>query len=300
MSAAATELAHGESPETLQAQAEALLDRRRVDAARAVVARGVQLHPEHEGLLFQAARIEAMDKRTEAARALLEQLLSGNPSHAGARILMFVIEMDDGQLAQAERLILDLLRESPQSPTYYAYYSRLMLRALLIGKASRLADEAVRLAPNSEEALHARALCDIALGRAPRDSAAAIRLLTRHPDDARTMRLMVASLAHARRPREALGVARELLRLQPDDHELAALVRALRYDTHWTLLPLWPMQRWGWAGSAGLWIGVLIAAQLMDRLAPAHAGTFGLTWLGFIVYSWAWPPVLRRLMLKGT
>lgn len=298
MSTTATDIAHGESPEVLHAQVEQLIDRHRVHAARAILSRAVRLHPEHRGLLFQAARVEVIDEQFDDARPLLQQLLSADPSHAGARFLMFLVEMEHGELARAEQLILDLLRESPQHAPYYAYYARLMLKALHIEKASRLADEAVRLAPNDEHALHARALCDIALGRAPRDSAATIRLLAQHPDDARTMRLMVAALVHTQRVPEALRLARELLRVQPDDHELATQVRELRYATHWSLLPLWPMQKWGWAGSVGLWIGVLIAMQVLGRVAPEHAGTFGLTWLGFVAYSWVWPPVLRRLMLK--
>jgi tetratricopeptide (TPR) repeat protein len=286
-----------DGPDHIAAQAAELLDRRRVERARQLLRPALEQHPHHSGLLYEAARTEVMDDRPETARALLAQLLALDPALPRARFLLFCVELDANSPESAEQLILGLLREYPQEPLYYAYYSRLMLRALDLKKATRLADEALRLAPQHEAALHAKALCDIADGRTGHDSEATIRLLLQHPDDAQTLRLMVTALVHADRPRDALRLARELLHAQPDDADLLEQVKELRAHTHWSLLPLWPMQKWGWTGSVVLWVAVLLVMQLLGRMAPEYSGGFSLFWLAFVIYSWAWPPLLRRLML---
>jgi predicted Zn-dependent protease len=286
-----------EGPDSLTARAAELLDRRRVDAARRLLQSARVQHPHHAGLLYEAARTEALDDNPRDARSLLTQLLTQDPSHPPGRFLLFGLELEADRLEAAEHVILDLLREYPQEPLYYAYYARLMLRALNLAKARQLADEALRLAPEHDAALHAKALCDLAEGRRGHDSQATVRLLLQHPDDARTLRLIVTLLVHANRPREALRLAQDLLRANPHDEALLEQVKALRLHTHWSLLPLWPVQKWGWAGSAVLWVGMLIVVQVLGRLAPAYQGHFTLAWLAFVAYSWVWPPLLRRWVL---
>lgn len=281
-------------PEHCAAQASELLDRRRTPMARRLLERALVQHPRHRGVLLQAARADLQDDRNDSARSLLSQLLASDPSDPEARLMLAELEIDGGDLAAAEALMLGLLRESPREPVYFAVYSRVMLRALHVDKAGRLADEALRLSPNSEAALHARALCDIVAGRRGRDSEATLRLLLDHPDDQNTLRLIVVSLIHANRSPEALVLARQLLRAQPDDDYLLSVVKALRADLHWSLWPLRPMQRWGWGGSIALWGGLLVLTQVVARTAPAYSGALSTAWLSFVIYSWAWPPLLRR------
>jgi predicted Zn-dependent protease len=286
-------------PDHCAAQASELLDRRRTQMARRLLEGALAQHPHHRGVLLQAARADLQDDRTASARSLLSHLLQADPSDPTARLMMAETEMDAGDLAAAEVLLLGLLREAPREPVYFACYSRVMLRALYIDKASRLADEALRLSPHSETALHARALCDIVAGRHGRHSGATVRLLLDHPDDQHTLGLIVVSLIHANRPREALALARQLLRAQPDDGHLLSVVKALRADQHWTLWPLRPLQRWGWGGSVALWGGLLVVSQVVARTAPAYGTALSTTWLAFVIYSWAWPPLLRRWLNRS-
>lgn len=285
-----------EHPGVVAMQASLLLDRRRVEPARALLARALREHPDDAELLFQSARADVLTDRAADARSTLAQLLRLAPEHRSARWLLFHIEMDDGRLPAAEELVLGLLREMPTSPQFLAGYSRLMLRALHIEKAKALADEALRQDPQDQDALRARTLCDIVERPSRTDSAALARLLAASPDDAYTLRLVVVALAHANRPREALALARELLRHQPDDRNLLEMVMALRTQSHWSLWPLWPMQRWGWYGSIGLWVAVIALYQVLRRVAPDALGPVSMVVLAYVVYSWVWPPLLRRWM----
>lgn len=281
-------------PDVLAHRASELLDRNRLEMARSVLSDALTQHPTHTGLLYQAARADVLDERYQRAIDTLGRLLAVQPGHADARLLLFHIEMERDDLPQAEAIILDLLREYPQHPIFYACYARAMLRALHFEKAARLADEALHRAPNDDTCLRVKALCDIVEGRRGVDSAAFKRLIAQFPDDYYTLRLVVIALVHANRSREAWKLARDLLRAQPNDAGLLKLVRALHYENHWTMRPLWPMQRWGWAGSAGLWVGMLLVSQILSHQAPQYRGLFSTAWLALVIYSWAWPPLLKR------
>lgn len=290
--------AAGWHPEAAAAQADALLDRRRIAPARQLLAQALREAPRHPALLFGLARAELLEDRHDAAREVLGQLLAVAPRHVGGRLLLFVAEMESNRLPQAELLILELLRESPQQAEFYAHYARLMLRGLNFDKASQLADEGLRLAPQSDTCLRARALCDLVVQRQPEPGAALNRLLAGDPHDLHTLRLVVIALVQAGRSREAHALARTLLRAQPDDPDLLGLVKALRMDTHWSLIPLRPLQRWGWGGSIALWVIALVGMQLVRRFAPEWSGPASVLLLGYVAYSWIWPPLLRRWMAR--
>lgn len=279
-------------------QVSELLDRRRTRQARQLLREALQAHPDHPDLLFEAARADAIDDDNAAARDTLGHLLQRDPAHLNARILLMQLLTDDGELVEAERIALSLLHEHPMSAYLYAAYARVMLRALHLPKARALAGEALRLAPDSEEALRVRALCDIVHKPRGADSAALGRLIARNPDDLHTLALMVAALSHDGRNREALRGAKELLRADPGNAHYLALVRDLTWHTHWTLWPLRPLQRFGWAGVVGLWAGGIVLVQILSRTAPALAEPASLLIIGYCIYSWVWPPLLRRWLQR--
>lgn len=295
MTSDASHFPPGNDPDIAAAHASELLDRRRITQARSLLGQALQQAPGHTGLLFELARAESLSDDWEATRQTLQSLLNQDPTHHPGRLMLMATELHDGRLPQAEEIVLGLLREAPREPVYYAYYSRVMLRALDFDKASRLADEALRLAPNLDFALHAKALCDIADGRGPQGDALA-RLLVLEPDDADALRLVLVALIHARRQREAYRLARQLLRAQPNDRQLLEITAALKAETHWSMWPLWPLQRWGWAGSIGLWLGMLLVSQALSRAAPQYSGVFSMAWIALVIYSWVWPSLFHRLV----
>lgn len=281
-------------PDAAAARASELLDRDRIAQARQLLAPALREYPSHSGLLYELARADYLADDNDAARATLARVLEQEPHHVNGRILMCQLEQEAGNLARSEELILDLLRENPAQDLFYALYARLMLRALDFDKASRLADEALRLDPQSDAGLRARALCDLVMQKDGQPSASLVRLVAGSPNDLHTMHMVAVALVHAHRTREAYQLARELLRANPNNAAMLNLVRALRVDRHWSLAPLWPLQRWGWSGSIGLWIGSLVLLRVLGQTAPAWVGPVATALLVYVVYSWVWPPLLRR------
>lgn len=275
-----------------------LLDRRRTAQARGVLAEALRSDPEHAGLLYQSARADWLDDDNRTARTTLGRLLERDPEHVDARLLLLALLTEDGELVQAEQVALGLLHAYPEWPGLYAAYARVMLRALHLAKARALAEEALRLAPDSDEALRTIALCDIVDGRSGVDSAALQRLLAEHPEDQHVLALVVTALMHERRFGAALRGARELLRAQPNNPHWLTLVRELRLQTHWAMAPLWPLQRWGWAASAALWIGGIVAIRLFGQLWPALVGPATGVILAYAAYSWVGPPLIRRWVMR--
>ena len=277
-------------------RAEELLDRRRIAAARTLLAEALKSSPRHTGLRHALAHADYLEDHHDAAREQLSQLLVDDPEDARARFLLFCVCVEEGELAEAEGLIIELLRCYPAHAPYFAMYSRLMLRALHFEKAGQLADAALRLSPDDALALRARALVDLADDRSGRDNAALVQLVVDDPQDEHTLRLVLVALVDRGRYREARQLAGELLRAYPQDQGLLALAKQTRYLAHWSLLPLWPLQRWGWGATIGLWLIAVLGGRAVGQLAPAWQGLFYGVVLTYVAYSWVWPPLLRKLM----
>jgi hypothetical protein len=99
--------------------------------------------------------------------------------------------------------------------------------------------------------------------------------------------------------REAYELTRELVLLDPANEHLAGLAHDLRRTSHWSMLPLWPMQKWGWAGSIGIWVLVLVILRsgVLDVTPLAgHEGAVTVVVLVYVAYSWIWPPLLGKLL----
>jgi tetratricopeptide (TPR) repeat protein len=275
-------------------QLDALLERRRTAAARALLAGALKEFPDDPDLLFQAARADWIDERPAQARDTVNQLLRHAPEHHGGRILLFELMLEAGDVVPAEELVLQLLRENPFDADLCARYARLMLRTLHFDKARRLAAEAIRLAPAGDAGLRAQALCDLVTKRRALDSAALQRMLQQHPDDYHTLELVFVALLQDGRTHAAHALARTLLRARPSDPLALQRVQALALQTHWTMWPLWPMTRFGWPAVIVLWLGSVLALNLLRGPAPQLAALLSPLLLGYVIYSWVWPPLLRR------
>jgi hypothetical protein len=60
--------------------------------------------------------------------------------------------------------------------------------------------------------------------------------------------------------------------------------------------PLWPVMRFGWTASVVIWLLAVFGLNALRRSDPELAGTVGLVFLGYVAYSWIWPPLLKRLL----
>jgi tetratricopeptide (TPR) repeat protein len=274
-------------------EARALVERRRYPQAERTVARGLKDFPDSVELQYFAAFIDYAQDRSAAAMEGVKALLAQAPQHYGARTLWAHLLEDAERWAEAEEIWIALLREYPQSADCYAAYGELMLKTLNLDKAQRLAREGLRHEHEHAGCLYLSAMIDLIQHR--RESEHLQRMLREHPEQVRSAIALVVALSARGNDRGALRIAQELLRHQPDSAQALGLVRELKARTHWSLLPLYPMRRWGWTGAMVVTLAGITAVRLGEHsLPPAVSGTVLALWLAYVVYSWTWPRLLRR------
>ncbi|MDX1498830.1 MAG: tetratricopeptide repeat protein [Woeseiaceae bacterium] len=291
----------GASPdyEAAVAQLGALLDRRRLAAARDVLGKALPQFPDDVVLLQYAAWIDWMEDRLDAARDTVGKILEIEPGSFDARFLLARIHAEEERYDEAEQVLIELLREFPEAAELYAHYARVMLATFNIDKAERLAAEALKRDPDNESALHVHTLCGFVRSSGAEQLERVHKQLERYPDQMQTTLTVIQLLMGRGRNREAYDLARELVALQPDNEHLVELAQELRYASHWSLLPLWPMQKWGWGGSIAIWIAVvaLFRSGVLEGTAlEPYTGVLVAVVIGYVIYSWIWPPILRRLL----
>lgn len=278
----------------LALEAHRWMERGQWQRARNALRRGLEQAPDDLDLLYARARLDFLSESQDAL-ASAQDVLERAPEHAGARLLLARIHAEQGRHAEAERVLLELLRESPQDTDLLCHYAFLLLRAGQLAKARALASEAARHAPEDLLVLSTLALLDLADGRAPADMAALGKMLDLYPEAEATLRTLAFSLAE----RMQLGAAREaaalLVRRSPHDADVVRLAAHIAYLSHWSMRPMYPMLRWGWAGSFGLY-GGFIALTTFGRglLPPPLLFAVSMIWVAYAIYSWVYPPILRR------
>lgn len=271
------------------------VERRRLADARRVLQDGLARFPQDSDLLFHSAQVEWLSDRNAEAENTARQVLVIAPDHAPARQLLAAILIERGEFADAELLLISLLRDYPESADLYGRYSRLMLQTLHLEKAEDLAREGLRYDPDNGECLMAIALCETARsGARPNEGLA--KLMTAHPDSMSSVHALVVALVDAGRIDEAHRIAQGAMRADPANENLVSLVRELRIQNHWTMKPLWPLQKWGWGASAAMWIGGIVIVRLLAARAPELATPFAYAWIAYAIYSWVWPPLIRRIL----
>lgn len=286
---------NGRDIAAVEHEARALVDRRRYAQARAAIGRGLKDFPDSIELQYLAAFIDYAEDRQDSAMQGVDTVLVQEPHHYGARTLRARLLEDARRLPEAETVWIDLLREYPESADCYAGYGELMLKTLNLDKAERLAKEGLRHSPDHAESLYLAAMIDLIRNRRGTDNEPLRRMLRQHPEQVRSAIALAAALSDRGDHRGALRIAQELLRNQPDSPHILAYVRALKTQTHWSLLPLYPMQRWGWTGAIVVTALGITALHLSERsLPPSVSGPLTWLWLGYVIYSWTWPRLLRR------
>lgn len=285
--------------EQLIFEAQALLERRRFEKARIVLAQGLRLHPDNIELMYLSAFLEyCIGNRDEALHGA-GAVLALAPEHYGTRRLRAQLLQDIHNYAEAELLWIGLLRAYPEDASCFEGYAQLNLHALDFDKAEKLAAEGLRHEPDHPGCLYVLTIAGIARGgfRDKRaDAQNLVRLLEKHPEALQTSIALIVTLADRGDNRSALRIAQRLLRARPDSAELLELVKALGQQAHWSMLPLYPMQRWGWGGAIAVTLGgILLVTQLGPRLPRGAGEALQYAWWGYVIYSWVWPTLLQRI-----
>jgi tetratricopeptide (TPR) repeat protein len=283
------------SADAFAQQAFYFIERRRLADARRVLKEGLSQHPQDPDLLFHSAQVEWLNDENAAAEATARQVLSVAPEHAPARQLLASLLAEREQFAEAEALLIGLLHDYPESAALYGRYSRLRLSTLHLEKAGKLAREGLRYDPDDRECLLAMALCETARGGSHANQGLE-KLITGHPESMSTVHALVVALVDGGRIHEAHRIAQHAMRADPANENLVNMVRELRLQNHWSMKLLWPMQKWGWGASAAMWVGAIVMMRVLQTSAPEAYGPFVFTWLAYVIYSWVWPPLIRRIL----
>jgi tetratricopeptide (TPR) repeat protein len=281
------------------AEVRGLRERRRTAQARSRLQDALRQFPNNADLLVQSAWTDYADDRNDAALATVRQALAYAPDHEAGRQLLFELQLDNGKLADAEDIIVELLRDHPSSAAYYGKYAGLMLRAAQLPRARALAGEGLKHDADDGACLAARTLCDFIEQRPGVTSHSLQQLLVRHPQSQRSLLLLLMALQDRGDDQGAFQIARELVRADPGREDFAQLAAQLHAATHWSMRPLWPLRRWGWGASMAIWLVGMAVMRTMAPINPVIAVVFGGCIITYAIYSWVWPPLLRRWMARA-
>ncbi|MCP3981154.1 MAG: tetratricopeptide repeat protein [bacterium] len=278
----------------VQFQLDRLLEVGRSAEARQLLEKAFVENPDAPEAHYYCARIACLEDDYDAAREHLESALSSDPKYQEARYLLFCVDLDMHRWAAAEQTIIELIREEPYNPYFLAGYGQVMLYTVNLGKASELAQEALRRDPENAEAKSLAVM--VAAVRGDTDLAAEnlAELIRRGPEDEATVRTLFYVLVEQKRNREALRVGQQLLRERPEDQNLVDAIIELRLSTHWVALPAYPMVRWGWFGAGSVWVVMIVGMTTIGAFSEVAGGAFATICLIYIVYSWTFPFLLRR------
>lgn len=281
-----------------QVRIDGLIERRRLGQASALLGEALARFPDDGDLLHSAAMIEHQSDDHDAALHTLGQLLVRAPEHVAGRFLLVAVHEARAEFAQAEAVLLDLLRDFPASATLYARYAMLMYRTQQVDKAIALSREALRLDPDDDGALAATMIGELVEGRQGDERVSLAALMRKHPEDIATARLLIVHLLKRGRYWSARRIAIALLQAQPDDRDALTLVVEIDALCHWSVIPLWPLNRWGIAATIALWVGWMVSYRLLRTYLPQAAGAASVVILAYCVYSWVYPPLLKRWLKR--
>ena len=272
-----------------------MLEAGRHREARQLLQQALGEAPGDPDLQVFAVRISERAGDVAEARRQLANALVADPTHFNARAALYDLEYHAKNYAVAEEVITGLIRENPRSTVLLAAYARLMLVTLHLPKSRALVNEALRIDPEAQSARLVDILLSIVEGNKGRAQVQLEELVADDPDGIDVAYTLLVTLAEERRNREALELARQLLRADPDNVDLVETIIELRVLTHWLALSLWPLTRFGWVGSAAMWAGAVGIMQLgRHGSGGAFFMVFASLYLAYAVYSWVYTPVMTR------
>ncbi len=273
---------------------ERLLEVGRLREAGELIGKALAEDPDDVDIRTAAGRLYYLANDNDEARAQLQSALVNAPKHRVARFMLHLVHVEEEEFDQAEALITELIREEPANATFLALYARLMVLTFHIDKARALLEEAYRLDPHDREARFVNLLIAVVERRRGDADEQLADLLRESPDDQRVLWSLYRVLCERRRHRAAFAIGQQLLRLQPTNTSLIEALVELRTLTHWVAIPAYPFTRWGWGAVAAAWITAIVVIRAIAKVNPPLAGTLGLIYFVYVVYTWVYPPLLKR------
>jgi predicted Zn-dependent protease len=276
-----------------------LAARNRTPQMRAILQRVMPQHPDHHDVLYYSAQVDWLEDKDEDALATVSQLVERYPESYWGRMLLFRILDGLNRRSEAETVILEMLREYPEDALLYGRYSILMLESMRIEKAGELAARAIAIDPDDEIALTASILHELLADPGEPAKQRLAELVSRYPDAVSTALMVVAVLSEQDQNKEALHIAQEVLRQSPDSQGVVDLVISLKTANHWSMVPLRPLQKWGWGASIAIWfVMIMLLRNVEGTPIEPYALPIIIAFIAYAVYSWVWPPILKWWMRR--
>ena len=274
-----------------------LVERQRFTEAEKILSSGFAENPHDPQLMYLSAVVDYSLDHDAVAEETLNGLLRQEPDHFPGRYLLSNLYLHQDRLVEAEEAIIGLLKDYPESAECYTVYACIMLHALQLEKCEKLIREALRLDPENLEALTLSVIYRVIRYDQSGAGAKLAELMRHYPQSQETAWALISVLATKGHEKELLRLAREMLRSDPANEDLVELVCTMRARTHPTMILMWPMQKWGWYGAAGMWIGFIVVLSVAKKILP-QTGVVALcaVWFAYLVYSWCYPPLLKRLL----
>lgn len=271
-----------------------LIHLRRYQLAKTQIASGFSQSPNDTELYYASAYIAWQLSDTEQGLAFTARGLQISPEHPSLLYVRFLLLEDNKSYQEAEDLIISLIRQHPANPDYFSAYARIMLFTFHLEKARELCNQALRIAPDHNDAKVVDLLLHITNGQLENSEKRIQELLHDNPDSQRHIRLLILILINKKHPKAALLLTQQLIRENPNDSALIELAIALRQETHWSAIPLRPLYRYGWPASIALWISFIGLVQIDKRIHLPGFRYVTIVYLIWIVYSWIHAPILSR------
>jgi predicted Zn-dependent protease len=273
--------------------------RNRTAQMRAILQRVMPQQPDHHDVLYYSAQVDWLEDKDEDALATISRLVERYPESYWGRMLLFRVLDGLNRRGEAETIVLEMLREFPEDALLYGRYSILMLESMQVDKAGELAARAIAIDPDEETALTASVLHQLLTDPGEPATQRLAELVSRYPEAVSTALMVVAVLSEQGQNKEALRISQEVLRQSPDSQGVVDLVVSLKTASHWSMVPLKPLQRWGWGASIAVWFVMVVLLRNVEGTPfEPFALPILVVFLAFVVYSWVWPPILKRLIRR--
>ena len=274
---------------------EHLIDLRRLDHAQSEIESALKDDPNNTDLLYYSAYICWLEDDYGNGIEIAHIGLSYSPENERLKYVLFLLLKADEQYEKAEALIIDLIRHNPRDDDYLRGYAEVMLFSFHLAKAKKLIAEAMRIAPDQSSNQLIATLIDIADGQLKNADQKLQRLIQDNPEDEHILSLLLVQLIAKRKYRAAQVLAQTLLRRNPNENDLIETIISLRTSTHWSAIPLWPITRFGWMGSIGMWGLFVILITLNKQINHPAFGYVVWGYLAWCVYSWIQEPIFTRI-----
>lgn len=272
----------------------------RFEAARARLSEAFAIAPEDPETHLLASRVASGLGDVDTARRHAEAVIAARPDDPDAKMNLSEVYSEAGEFVASERLLIEVLRDNPDLEDGFAAYSLLMFQTHHMTKARALAQEALRISQDNQLATALLLLIDLIEDRSEIAKDRMSTLIFDDPDNLNILHIAVIFLTYQNRYHEALDIAREILRQEPEKEDAVSMVAALKAETHWSLAPYWPMRRFGLLGAGVVWVLYVIGLFAFGLGTDEMIQTSFLLLVCYVGLSWLHPYLLRLgYLLRG-